>query len=169
MGKRVFFLFTLLVLVAGIIFAGGQSEKGTTTSAAGKKYSIVMVVKLEGVAWFDNMRLGIQEFGKDFPDVNISQTGGSTADPAVQVQLVEDQVAKGVNAVLAVPNDPASLVSAFKRAHDNKVIVVTHEAANQASADFDVEAFDNTAYGRHMMDMMAQDLGNAGLWQPFVG
>ncbi|MGB9592315.1 MAG: autoinducer 2 ABC transporter substrate-binding protein, partial [Candidatus Kryptoniota bacterium] len=55
-----------------------------------KKYTIVMVVKLEGVAWFDNMRLGIQAFGKDHPDVNISQTGGATADPALQVQIVND-------------------------------------------------------------------------------
>lgn len=165
--KRCILVFTLIVLAAGVVIAGGQGEQGTTAGA--KKYSIVMVVKLEGVAWFDNMRLGIQEFGKNYPDVNISQTGGSTADPAVQVQLVEDQIAKGVNAVLAVPNDPASLVSAFKRAHDNNIIVVTHEAANQAEADYDVEAFDNTAYGQHMMDMMAQDLGYKGLWQPFVG
>ncbi len=165
--KRLLFLLSLSLAAAGLLFAAGAGEKAA--GGQGKKYSIVMVVKLEGVAWFDNMRLGIQQFGKDYPDVNISQTGGNTADPAVQVGIVEDQVAKGVNAVLAVPNDPASLVSAFKRAHANNVIVVTHEAANQEEADYDVEAFDNTAYGKHMMDMMAKYLGEQGLWQPFVG
>lgn len=165
--KKVVMLLSLLAFTVGVVFASGTSEKAAGTQ--GKKYSIVMVVKLEGVAWFDNMRLGIQQFGKDYPDVNISQTGGNTADPAVQVGLIEDQIAKGVNAVLAVPNDPASLVSAFKRAHSNKMIVVTHEAANQQEADYDVEAFDNSAYGQHMMDMMAQYLGGSGLWQPFVG
>ena len=32
-----------------------------------------------------------------------------------------------------------------------------------------MEAFDNIAYGRHMMDIMAKWMGNKGLWQPFVG
>jgi simple sugar transport system substrate-binding protein len=55
-------LVVALLLVAGLGFAA-------------PKKTIVMVVKLEGVAWFDNMRLGIQAFAKDYPDVDAYQTG----------------------------------------------------------------------------------------------
>jgi len=68
-----------------------------------------------------------------------------------------------------VPNDPASLVPAFKRANAAKILTLTHEASVQQQVSYDVEAFDNTAYGRHMMDILAKWLGNKGLWQPFVG
>lgn len=161
-----FVLLIVLLSVCGLAFAGGAKEK---SAAAAGKQSIVMVVKLEGVAWFDNMRLGIQEFAKDYPDVDASQTGAANADPAAQVKIVEDLIAKGVNAILAVPNDPASLVPVFKRANDAGIITLTHEASVQQQVSYDVEAFDNTAYGRHMMDVMAQWMNNEGLWQPFVG
>ena len=54
--KKLLILTIVLLLTAGL----------AVSAAAKDKYEIVMVVKLEGVAWFDNMRLGIQQFDKDF-------------------------------------------------------------------------------------------------------
>jgi len=164
--KRVLVILGTLLFISSLAFASGTGEKG---GAAGKQKSIVMVVKLEGIAWFDNMRTGITAFGKDHPDITAYQTGGATADPAVQAKIIEDLTAKGVNAILAVPNDPASLVTAFKRANDAGIFTLTHEASVQQQVSYDVEAFDNTAYGKHMMDVMAKWLNNDGMWQPFVG
>jgi len=154
--RKFLMILLALVVVSNFAFAAG-------------KPTIVMVVKLEGVAWFDNMRLGIQAFAKDHPDVDAYQTGADSADPALQVKIIEDLIAKGVNAILAVPNDPSSLVPAFKRANDAKIFTLTHEASVQQQVSYDVEAFDNLAYGRHMMDIMAKWMGNSGMWQPFVG
>ncbi len=165
--KKLVAILGMLVFLTTLAFAGGAGE--TTGPAMAKKNTIVMVVKLEGVAWFDNMRLGIQAFAKGYPDIDAYQTGAATADPAAQVKIVEDLIAKGVNAILAVPNDPASLVPAFKRANDAGILTFTHEASNQQQVSYDIEAFDNIAYGRHMMDVMAKWMGYAGMWQPFVG
>jgi len=156
MRKLLLILLALVVLSTSFAFAAG-------------KPTIVMVVKLEGVAWFDNMRLGIQAFAKDYPDVDAYQTGAQSADPALQVKIVEDLIAKGVSAILAVPNDPSSLVPAFKRANAAKILTLTHEASVQQQVSYDIEAFDNLAYGRHMMDVMAKWMGEKGMWQPFVG
>lgn len=157
--KKSFVLAFVFLLTAGLAVSTGAEDK----------FEIVMVVKLEGVAWFDNMRLGIEQFNKDFPDVNAYQIGADTADPAAQVALVEDLIAKGVDAILVVPNDPESLVPAFKKANDAGILTFTHEASNQKQVSFDIEAFDNIAYGRHMMDVMAQWMKEQGKWQPFVG
>ncbi|MGD8975568.1 MAG: substrate-binding domain-containing protein, partial [Desulfobacterales bacterium] len=157
--KKLSILALVLLLTMGLVI----------TAAAKDKFEIVMVVKLEGVAWFDNMRLGIQEFDKEFPDVKAYQIGADTADPAAQVALVEDLIAKGVDAILVVPNDPESLVPVFKKANEAGILTFTHEASNQKQVSFDVEAFDNIAYGRHMMDVMAKWMGEKGKWQPFVG
>ncbi|MFW6137817.1 MAG: autoinducer 2 ABC transporter substrate-binding protein [Spirochaetota bacterium] len=160
-------LVGLLFVFSGYIaFAAGQKEEAAPGE---EKYEIVMVVKLEGVAWFDNMRLGIQEFNDKHPDVNAYQIGADTADPAAQVALVEDLIAKGVDAILVVPNDPESLVPVFKKANDAGILTFTHEASNQRQVSYDVEAFDNIAYGRHMMDIMAEWMDYKGQWAAFVG
>ncbi len=163
--KRFLLLGFLVLFIAGFSFAGGQKE----TASEKELFEIVMVVKLEGVAWFDNMRLGIQDFDKEHPDVKAYQIGADTADPAAQVALIEDLIAKGVDAILVVPNDPESLVPVFKKANDAGILTFTHEASNQKQVSFDIEAFDNIAYGRHMMDVMAEWMGEEGQWQPFVG
>lgn len=164
--KKTALLFVLIAaLVAGMAFAGGQSEE----AAADDVYEIVMVVKVEGVAWFDNMRLGVEAFGADHDDVKAWQTGADTADPAAQVRIVEDLIAQEVDAILIVPNDPESLVPVIERARSRGIVVVTHEASNIQNADYDVEAFDNKQYGAHMASIMADWLGGSGVWQPFVG
>ncbi len=157
--KKLLILTIVLLLTAGLAVSAGAKDK----------YEIVMVVKLEGVAWFDNMRLGIEQFDKDFPDVNAYQIGADTADPAAQVALIEDLIAKGVDAILVVPNDPESLVPAFQKANKAGILTFTHEASNQKQVSYDIEAFDNIAYGRHMMDVMAEYIDKEGKWQPFVG
>ena len=68
-----------------------------------------------------------------------------------------------------VPNDPAAIVPALKKANDAGILTFTHESSGQQQVSYDLEAFNNDEYGRHMMDVMASYLGGKGLWQPFVG
>lgn len=165
--KRVVGLILLVsFLAAGSLFAAGSREPADVDD---DRLEIVMVVKLEGVAWFDNMRLGVERFNADHPDVNAYQIGADTADPAAQVALVNDLIAKGVDAIVVVPNDPESLVPAFQRANQAGILTYTHEASNQRQVSYDLEAFDNEEYGRHMMDAMAEWMDYEGAWQPFVG
>jgi simple sugar transport system substrate-binding protein len=160
----------LLILSLSTAFIACSGDKGTATLSGGdKQYEIVLVVKLEGVAWFDSTRDGMTRFNNDHSDVNAYQIGHSTADPAAQVALVNDLIAKGVDAILVIPNDPASLVPAFRNARSQGIKILTHEAGTQSDADYDVEAFDNHAYGAHMLDVMAEWMGGEGVWQPFVG
>ncbi len=165
--RKLLITAVLLTFLVGLAFAGGQGEQEAAEGE--EQYEIVMVVKLEGVAWFDNMRLGIQRFNEEHPDVNAYQVGADTADPAAQVALVEDLIAQGVDAILVVPNDPESLVPVFQRANQEGILTFTHEASNQQQVSFDIEAFDNNEYGRHMAEVMAEWMDGEGVWQPFVG
>jgi len=163
--KKLVTVMLILALVGSVVFAAGQKE----AAAADDRYEIVLVVKLEGVAWFDSTRDGIEAFAADHPDVNAYQVGADTADPASQIALINDLIAKGVDAILVVPNDPVALVPVFKKANDAGILTFTHEASNQAQVSYDLEAFDNDEYGRHMMDVMAEWMNYEGKWQPFVG
>jgi len=178
-----FVILIMSILTVALFSLGGckaaeEAEEATEEAApaeevaeeakAPEDYEIVMVVKLEGVAWFDNMRLGIEDFAAD-TGVNAYQIGADTADPAAQVALIEDLVAKGVDAILVVPNDPGSLEPVFKKANDAGILTLTHEASVQKQISYDIEAFDNDAYGRHMMDVMAEWMNYEGKYVCFVG
>jgi simple sugar transport system substrate-binding protein len=157
----------LLFLVAGLaVFAAGGKEE--TAESVGQ-FEIVMVVKLEGVSWFDDMRKGIQAFDSDYPDVKAYQIGHDTGDPAAQVALVEDLVAKGVDAILVVPNDPKSLEPVFKKANDRGILTFTHEAPTIKNVSYDVEAFDNAAFGENMMKSLGKNMGGRGKYGAIVG
>jgi simple sugar transport system substrate-binding protein len=136
---------------------------------AQEKPVIATVVKISGIPWFDRMETGVKAFAEQNPDVVASQSGPAIADAAQQLQIVQDLVAKGVNALAVVPMDPAVLEGTLKRAMERGTIVVTHEADNQVNTNVDVEAFNNDAYGTALNERLAECMGKKGKWTTFVG
>jgi len=163
---KVVLMLTVFFLITVVLAVGGSSTKA---QAADKKYEIVMVVKLEGVSWFDDMRKGMQQFDKDYPDVKAYQIGHDSGDPAAQVRLVENLIAKGVDAILVVPNDPKSMEPVFKKANEAGILTFTHEAASTENVSNDVESFNNAAFGENMMESLAKTMNYEGEYGVIVG
>ena len=137
--------------------------------AQGKPQEIVTVVKITGISWFNRMEVGVKEFGAANPGVVTRQIGPAQSDAAQQQRLVEDLVAKKVDAIAVVSMDPPTLEPVLKRALDRGIKVVTHEADNQKNTLADVEAFDNTAYGARLNDRLAACMGQQGKWTTLLG
>ncbi|CAO1650455.1 LacI family transcriptional regulator [Salinibacterium sp. NYA9b] len=138
---------------------------------AGKEVSELVFatnVKSMGFDWFKRMEIGVLQFGTD-TGVTAFEQGPSTADPALQVQVAQDQLAQGIDALIVVPTEVASMEPVMKQAMAEGVVVVTHEASNVENAVYNVEAFDNTAYGEHLMDELAALSGETGDFAVFVG
>jgi len=84
-----------------------------TPLLAAEKHDIALVPKVTGIPWFTRMAVGVDEAAKKL-DVNAYQVGGSTADPAQQVKVIEDLIAKKVDAIIVVPNDAKVLEPVLK-------------------------------------------------------
>ncbi len=142
---------------------------GTLTSeATGKTYSIATVVKVDGIAWFDRMRDGVKQFGGD-TDHDTWMVGPSQADAAAQVQIVENLIAQGVDAICIVPFSVEAVEPVLKKARDRGITVIAHEASNIQNADFVLEAFDNHAYGAKLMEVLGGYMGGEGKYVTTVG
>ena len=128
----------------------------------------ITVVKSTGFNWFKRMEVGVKEFASE-TGVNAVQVGPSKADSAMQLQSLEDAIAQKPQALLVVPLEAQALESSLKKAKSRDMIVVTHEATDIENADYDVEAFDNAAYGRHLMEEMAKRMDYEGQYAVFVG
>ena len=142
---------------------------GAGLAAAQSKPTIVTVVKVTGETWFTRMSLGVAAYGHDHTDVQTSQIGPGKADAAQQVHLIDDLVARRVNAIAVVPMDPSAIEGVLRRAMGRGITVVSHEASKMKNTQVDMEAFDNAAFGTHFDDQLAKCMGGKGQWTSFVG
>ena len=167
---------TAIAVSALLAGCGTVGETGGATAAGGSDdgvFRIATVSKVEGISWFEAMRTGVDQFNEDNGDVvEAWQTGPDTGDPAKQVQIVEDLIAQGVDALVVVPNDPQSIAPVLKKARDAGIVVITHEApalAATESVDYDLEAFDNVEFGEKMFEQLADQMGGTGTFVGEVG
>ena len=153
-------LGVVLGLLCGVL-AGGAF-------AGDKKYKIATVVKVDGIAWFDRMRVGVEEYAKETGQ-DLWMVGPAKADAAEQVQIIEDLIAQGVDALCIVPFSVEALEPVLKKARDAGIIVIAHEASTQQNADLIIEAFDNHAYGANMMKDLGKNMEGKGGYLCTVG
>ena len=129
---------------------------------------VPVVVKIAGIPWFTAMEKGIKEAAKE-TGLNASMVGPTTADPAQQVRLVEDLVAKKVKIIAVVPNDATALEPVFKRAQEAGIPVITHESPDQQGNTWDIEMIDNKQFGELYMQKLAEYMGEEGEYMVVVG
>ncbi|MCB0024347.1 MAG: substrate-binding domain-containing protein, partial [Caldilinea sp.] len=130
------------------------AEAPAAEAPAAGDQTFVTVVKIAGIDWFNRMEVGVKEFGAE-TGINASLVGPAEADAAQQIPIIEDLIAQQVDALCVIPMDPGQLEPVLTKAMDAGIPVITHEASNQVNMDWDIEAFDNTAFGAGLMDRLA--------------
>jgi simple sugar transport system substrate-binding protein len=144
------------------------TEAPAAEAAAPGDLTFTTVVKIAGINWFNRMEEGVKKFGAD-TGINASLVGPAEADAAQQIPIIEDLIAQGVDALCVIPMDPTQLDPVLKKAMDAGIVVITHEASNQVNMDWNIEAFDNSAFGAGLMDRLAEVMGEEGEYAVFVG
>lgn len=127
------------------------------------------VVKIAGINWFNRMEEGVAKFNAENDGITATLVGPAQADAAQQIPIIEDLIARGVDGLCVIPMDPEQLDPVLGRAMEAGIAVITHEATNQTNMHWDIEAFDNRAFGAGLMDMLAENMGFEGEYVVFVG
>lgn len=132
---------------------------------------IVTIVKVSGIGWFDRMEKGVKAYTTQ-ADANSRKTmqiGPKLADSADQIKIVESAINNKAKAIAVVPLDGPVLEATLKKAIEQGIKVVTHEADTQRNTHVDVEAFDNIEYGARLNERLAKCMNGMGKWTVFVG
>jgi len=156
------------ILLAGAAVLGVALGGAGAATAQDDKTSIATIVKISGIQWFNRMDEGVKKFAADTGD-NAFQVGPAKADAQLQVQIVEDMIAQGVDAIAIVPFAPEAVEPVLKKAMDAGIKVVAHEASAIQNADYDIEAFQNGDYGEHLMKALGECMDGKGEYAVFVG
>ncbi|MBM7023417.1 autoinducer 2 ABC transporter substrate-binding protein [Treponema sp. Marseille-Q4523] len=156
--KKMGLLLAVAILTVNMaVFATGAQDAG----GSGKKYRIAVVPKLTSISWFQRMEVGVKDYAKE-TGIDAFYTGPSEGDGALQARFIEDLISQGVDAICVVPFSTQALEPVLKKARDQGIVVISHEASGMTNIDYDIEAFDNDAYGRHFMEKLGELTGGKG-------
>ncbi len=137
-------------------------------SGAASAQDIGVVVKIGGIPWFNAMEDGIASKAEEL-GVNAEMIGPVSADPSLQVQAIEDLIAKGVDVIGVVPNDEAALEPVLKKARDAGIIVIAHEGPGLQNVDWDFELASAEGFGEAHAQLFSENAEGPGKYAVFVG
>jgi simple sugar transport system substrate-binding protein len=155
-----------LKTLGGAAVVGAMGLTGRVASAANP--TMVTVVKIAGIPWFNAVEKGIKKGATDFK-IDATMVGPANVDPAQQVKLLEDQIAKKVTVIGLVPLDVKVCEPVLKRAQAAGIKVITHEGPEQGGRDWNVELIDSVRFGEVQMQRIAKDMGEEGDYVVYVG
>jgi ribose transport system substrate-binding protein len=126
-------VIALIAVVVGVVAgraAGGSSSSGgggSGGSVAGKKVDVI--IKASDSSFWQTMLAGAKKAGGDY-GLRVGLFGPtSETDVNQQVQLIENSISRGVDAIVLAPNSSQALNAAIKRARDSGIKVVIADTA----------------------------------------
>ena len=167
--KKLVSLSLVLLMAFSVLTGCSTNEEDTGGDTEGTKYVIANTPKCVGIAWWDRMEVGNQIFSKATGHEVYQSGGDASADASEQLKYIEDAIAEGVDIITVIPNDPDACETTLKKARDNGIVVISHEAEGMTNVDYDIEAFVNEEYGAHLMDLLAAEMGEEGEYCIMVG
>lgn len=159
MKKVLAMMLVLMVVLAGI---------ATTAMAEEDKIQYVHIEVVHGTTWWNTAFEGMKQQAEFFGDIEVDMVGPVNKDAAEQIQLVEDQITRGVDVISIVPVDAAALDPVLKKAQENGIKVVVQESQTTVYRDVDVEMQDDTGVGQEYIENLVKKAGDKGGYAIFV-
>ena len=142
-----------------------KEEAATEAPAAGADVSgltVAFIPKLTGNAFFESANNGAQEYSKEW-GFTVDYQGSANAAVADQVNVINNAVASGVDAICVSSVDATGLDSALTEAKDAGVTVVTWDSdVSDTARTLMVSQATPDLLGKMLVDMGADSLTNRG-------
>jgi ribose transport system substrate-binding protein len=132
-------VIALIAIVVGVV--AGRASGGTTQgggggsggAAAGKKVDVI--IKASNSSFWQTMLAGSSRAAKDF-GIDVGLFGPpEEIDVPAQVQLVENSISRGADAIVLAPNSSEALDSVIKRARKAGIKVVVVDTGVTTDSD----------------------------------
>lgn len=162
MSTRLALTCVILPAIAfGVLGCGKSSPKQSASTES--KRTIVFVAKEIGIPYFNVCERGAKQAAKQL-GINVEFTGPTTGgDVAGQIRIIENQISRGVDAIIISPNDPNSVKPVVDKAVSRGIKVFTWDSDAPATKRiFYVCASDDVGVGAEIMDHLAKDMGGKG-------
>jgi ribose transport system substrate-binding protein len=155
-----------LMAIATVGTVTAQSPAASVTPL-GK--TVALVYGIRGDAFYVTMEKGARAKAAEL-GVDLVADGPSEWNPAVQTPIVDAMIAKGVDALINVPNDPDAMIAPLQRAFDAGIPVITTDqyigdgdyANGSVTFPLSYIASDNKEGGRIACQALIDAMGGKG-------
>ncbi len=171
---RYFALFALIIFVLASAFVmngctrkpekpATTTETSATTTKPAKKRKIVFVMKLIGIPYTNVCEEGMKKAAKDL-GIEAEFLGPATGGDSIQqINIIEDQISRGVDAIIISPNDDKAVKPVIHKAMSKGIKVFTWDSdAPESERIFYVAAADDIGIGTDVIDRIAKDIKGKG-------
>ena len=129
------------------------------TAALAEDMTVVVMPKLVGIPYFNASETGALAAGEEL-GINVIYTGPTTGDAALQVQMIEDLLIDGIDALAIAPNDPDSVSPALQKCQADGVLVMDWDTtAKGDDVTYSIQQIDNKVLGEMLFDLLVEAMG----------
>jgi ABC-type sugar transport system substrate-binding protein len=148
--------------IAHLVLAAAVALTVSTQASAEKKITVALLPISKGNLYFLSCRDGAEKAAKDL-GVNLIFDGPADPDPAKQIEIVENWISQGVDAIAAACDGKDGMSPVLRKAQSMGIKVITYDADADADArPFFVNQATSESIGTALMDDAAQLCGNEG-------
>lgn len=148
-------------------FVGSLVILSLVHSSFAEHYTIVTVDKTQNSAQFERLQEGLTRFSEETGH-HISLYAPAEADPVLQAQIIEDTITQPIDALCVIPVASAALEPVLKKTIEQEIIVISYNARDLQHTHYNLESFENAAFGAHLMEQLARSMQETGEYAIFV-
>lgn len=135
-----------------------------SVSAAAQAMEIALVSKVAGIPFFDAINAGAQEAAKEL-GITVSYVNPIEPTAEGQIEVIEAQILRGVDAITISANDPDALVPVCRKAMDDGIVVTSWDSGVAPAGNrLFVEPGDLEAVARLHLQLLAAHMNYQGKW-----
>jgi simple sugar transport system substrate-binding protein len=153
--KPLTFALPLAAAVSGAALSGAAAAKD--------RPEVVAVVQATGTPWSDGVDKGVRKGGAEF-GLNASTAGLQAVDAAWQARLVDDLIARKVDAIGLIPVDARAMEPVMQRAAAAGIPVITQATSWQKTKTWNIDPVDPKAFAEAQMEALARAMGGEGAY-----
>jgi ribose transport system substrate-binding protein len=162
---RTVFTLVALLCAGAALFASGESEQAAAKS---QSYRIYLITMDQMDQHWVNVDAGCKKAAAELGNVRYTWMAPDVKDDAKQIEMINNAVAGGADAILLAANGPTAVTSALKEATDAGVKIIYVDSAANFPA-YQTLATDNKAAGASAGKEMLKALTAAGVTEGKIG
>ena len=140
---------------------GGVQLEETKAPEEKEKYTIGIIYAVIH-PFFQGTTEGAQDKAKELGNVDLIVKAPEVSDASKQIQIMEDMISMGVDAIAIGAVDAAALKPVIDEATAKGIKVVTFDSDSPESSRLGYIGTDNVKAGRHMGEVLGEQLGGKG-------
>ena len=146
-----------------------QNDDGASEDTAAESYKIFLITMDQMDQYWTNIDAGCQKAAEELGNVEYTWTAPDVKDDAKQIEMINNAVANGADAILLAANGPEAVNDALKEASAAGVQIVYVDSPATFEPSVATFSTDNTAAGKTAGETMIAELEAKGITSGKIG